>query len=179
MTKHFPDDMLTIPLGRPVTPRRCRPSWCSWPATSRRYATGAEFVMDGGLVTTSRTEASRAPTAAIAPPPAVRRRGVGHSLTVGTVTVRSAAPDRVQRQLHGVRGETVELQTAVPGSGRPPSWVRVTDTTLDRARLRSIHAHRRSTEAVYPDGRLRRLARPPGGGRLVLSQLSTTGGTTR
>ncbi len=42
MTKHFPDDMVTVAAGPArAGPKRCRPSWCSWPATSRRSSTGA------------------------------------------------------------------------------------------------------------------------------------------
>jgi len=51
MTAHLPEDLVTIPLGRPGEVREVstfvlfRASDESW------YATGTEFVMDGGLVT--------------------------------------------------------------------------------------------------------------------------------
>lgn len=50
MTKFFPDDMLTIPLGRPGQPDEVSSFVVFLASDESRYATGAEFVMDGGLV---------------------------------------------------------------------------------------------------------------------------------
>lgn len=50
MTKFFPDDMLTIPLGRPGQPDEVSTFVVFLASDESRYATGAEFVMDGGLV---------------------------------------------------------------------------------------------------------------------------------
>jgi 3alpha(or 20beta)-hydroxysteroid dehydrogenase len=50
MTKHFPDNMLTIPLGRPGQPDEVATFVVFLASDESRYATGAEFVMDGGLV---------------------------------------------------------------------------------------------------------------------------------
>jgi 3alpha(or 20beta)-hydroxysteroid dehydrogenase len=50
MTKHFPDDMLTIPLGRAGQPDEVATFVVFLASDESRYATGAEFVMDGGLV---------------------------------------------------------------------------------------------------------------------------------
>lgn len=51
MTKHFPDDMLTAPLGRPGQPEEVSPFVVFLASDESSFATGAEFVMDGGLVT--------------------------------------------------------------------------------------------------------------------------------
>jgi 3alpha(or 20beta)-hydroxysteroid dehydrogenase len=50
MTKHFPDNMLTIPLGRPGQSDEVSTFVVFLASDESRYATGAEFVMDGGLV---------------------------------------------------------------------------------------------------------------------------------
>ena len=50
MTKHFPDDMVTIPLGRPGQSEEVATFVVFLASDESRYATGAEFVMDGGLV---------------------------------------------------------------------------------------------------------------------------------
>jgi 3alpha(or 20beta)-hydroxysteroid dehydrogenase len=50
MTKHFPDNMLTIPLGRPGQSDEVATFVVFLASDDSAYATGAEFVMDGGLV---------------------------------------------------------------------------------------------------------------------------------
>jgi 3alpha(or 20beta)-hydroxysteroid dehydrogenase len=50
MTKHFPDNMLRIPLGRPGESDEVSTFVVFLASDESRYATGAEFVMDGGLV---------------------------------------------------------------------------------------------------------------------------------
>ncbi|MGZ8802314.1 MAG: glucose 1-dehydrogenase, partial [Mycobacterium sp.] len=50
MTKHFPDNMLRIPLGRPGQPEEVATFVVFLASDESRYATGAEFVMDGGLI---------------------------------------------------------------------------------------------------------------------------------
>ncbi|TFV54567.1 glucose 1-dehydrogenase [Mycobacterium sp. PS03-16] len=50
MTKFFPDDMLTIPLGRPGQSDEVASFVVFLASDESRYATGAEFVMDGGLI---------------------------------------------------------------------------------------------------------------------------------
>lgn len=50
MTKHFPDNMLRIPLGRPGQPEEVATFVVFLASDESRYSTGAEFVMDGGLV---------------------------------------------------------------------------------------------------------------------------------
>jgi 3alpha(or 20beta)-hydroxysteroid dehydrogenase len=50
MTKHFPDNMLTIPLGRPGQSDEVSTFVVFLASDESRYATGAEFVIDGGLV---------------------------------------------------------------------------------------------------------------------------------
>ena len=51
MTKHLPDDMVTIPLGRPAKSVEIS-TWVVFLASDESsYATGSEFVVDGGLVT--------------------------------------------------------------------------------------------------------------------------------
>ncbi|MBX7451692.1 3-alpha-(or 20-beta)-hydroxysteroid dehydrogenase [Mycobacterium sp. THAF192] len=49
MTKHFPDNMLRIPLGRPGQPDEVATFVVFLASDESRYSTGAEFVMDGGL----------------------------------------------------------------------------------------------------------------------------------
>src|SRR5271169_1040197 len=50
MTKHFPDDMVTVPLGRPGVSDEVATFVVFLASDESSYATGAEFVMDGGLV---------------------------------------------------------------------------------------------------------------------------------
>jgi 3alpha(or 20beta)-hydroxysteroid dehydrogenase len=50
MTKFFPDDMLTIPLGRPGQSDEVATFVVFLASDESRYATGSEFVMDGGLI---------------------------------------------------------------------------------------------------------------------------------
>jgi len=50
MTKHFPDNMLRIPLGRPGQPDEVATFVVFLASDESRYSTGAEFVVDGGLV---------------------------------------------------------------------------------------------------------------------------------
>lgn len=50
MTKYFPDNMLTIPLGRPGQSDEVSTFVVFLASDESRYATGAEFVMDGGVV---------------------------------------------------------------------------------------------------------------------------------
>jgi 3alpha(or 20beta)-hydroxysteroid dehydrogenase len=50
MTKHIPDDMVTVPLGRPGAPMEVSTFVLFLASDESSYATGAEFVMDGGLV---------------------------------------------------------------------------------------------------------------------------------
>ena len=51
MTAKIPDDMVTIPLGRPAEPREVSTFVVFLASDEAAYATGSEFVMDGGLVT--------------------------------------------------------------------------------------------------------------------------------
>ncbi|MBO0866705.1 MAG: glucose 1-dehydrogenase [Mycobacterium sp.] len=51
MTKHLPDDMVTIPLGRPAESREVSTFVLFLASDESSYATGSEFIMDGGLVT--------------------------------------------------------------------------------------------------------------------------------
>jgi 3alpha(or 20beta)-hydroxysteroid dehydrogenase len=50
MTKHFPDDMVTVPLGRPGVSEEVATFVLFLASDESSYSTGAEFVMDGGLV---------------------------------------------------------------------------------------------------------------------------------
>jgi 3alpha(or 20beta)-hydroxysteroid dehydrogenase len=50
MTKHFPDDMVTVPLGRPGVSEEVATFVVFLASDESSYATGAEFVMDGGLI---------------------------------------------------------------------------------------------------------------------------------
>ena len=51
MTKHFPDDMVPVPLGRPGQSEEVATFVVFLASDESSFATGAEFVMDGGLVT--------------------------------------------------------------------------------------------------------------------------------
>jgi 3alpha(or 20beta)-hydroxysteroid dehydrogenase len=51
MTKHLPDDMVTIPLGRPAESREISTFVVFLASDESAYATGSEFIVDGGLVT--------------------------------------------------------------------------------------------------------------------------------
>lgn len=50
MTKHLPDDMVMAPMGRPGTPEEVATFVLFLASDESSFATGAEFVMDGGLV---------------------------------------------------------------------------------------------------------------------------------
>ena len=50
MTKYFPDDMVTAPLGRPGKPEEVSTFVVFLASDESSFATGAEFVVDGGLV---------------------------------------------------------------------------------------------------------------------------------
>ncbi|MCH9709713.1 MAG: SDR family oxidoreductase, partial [Actinomycetia bacterium] len=50
MTKYFPDNMLRIPLGRPGQPDEVSTFVVFLASDESRYSTGAEFIMDGGLI---------------------------------------------------------------------------------------------------------------------------------
>ncbi|MBV8930496.1 MAG: glucose 1-dehydrogenase [Mycobacteriaceae bacterium] len=51
MTADIPDDMVIIPLGRPAEPSEVSTFVVFLASDESSYATGSEFVMDGGLVT--------------------------------------------------------------------------------------------------------------------------------
>ncbi|GAA4637999.1 glucose 1-dehydrogenase [Mycolicibacterium sediminis] len=51
MTKHFPDDMVTAPLGRPGQSEEVATFVVFLASDESSFSTGAEFVVDGGLVT--------------------------------------------------------------------------------------------------------------------------------
>jgi 3alpha(or 20beta)-hydroxysteroid dehydrogenase len=50
MTKHFPDDMVTAPLGRPGKSEEVSTFVVFLASDESSFATGAEFVVDGGLI---------------------------------------------------------------------------------------------------------------------------------
>ncbi len=50
MTANIPDDMVMIPLGRPADPSEVSTFVLFLASDESSYATGSEFVMDGGLV---------------------------------------------------------------------------------------------------------------------------------
>lgn len=51
MTKHFPDDMVTAPLGRPGQSEEVATFVVFLASNESSFSTGAEFIVDGGLVT--------------------------------------------------------------------------------------------------------------------------------
>ncbi|MEZ0050022.1 3alpha(or 20beta)-hydroxysteroid dehydrogenase [Mycobacterium sp. MAA66] len=51
MTEHFPDDMVTTPLGRPGRSDEVATFVVFLASDESSFATGSEFVVDGGLVT--------------------------------------------------------------------------------------------------------------------------------
>jgi 3alpha(or 20beta)-hydroxysteroid dehydrogenase len=51
MTAHLPEDMVTIPLGRPAEPEEVSKFIVFLASDESSYSTGSEFIMDGGLVT--------------------------------------------------------------------------------------------------------------------------------
>ncbi len=50
LTEHFPDDLIPIPLGRPGTPEEVANFVLFLASDESSFATGAEFVVDGGTV---------------------------------------------------------------------------------------------------------------------------------
>jgi 3alpha(or 20beta)-hydroxysteroid dehydrogenase len=50
MTEGIPDDLVTIPMGRPAEPSEVSTFVLFLASDESSYATGSEFVMDGGLV---------------------------------------------------------------------------------------------------------------------------------
>jgi 3alpha(or 20beta)-hydroxysteroid dehydrogenase len=50
MTKHLPEDMVIVPLGRPGEPNEVSTFVLFLASDESSYSTGSEFVMDGGVV---------------------------------------------------------------------------------------------------------------------------------
>ncbi|MGV9677111.1 glucose 1-dehydrogenase [Nocardia sp. NPDC003482] len=51
MTENIPDDLVTIPLGRPAEPEEVATFILFLASDESAYSTGSEFIVDGGLVT--------------------------------------------------------------------------------------------------------------------------------
>ncbi|GAA5064830.1 glucose 1-dehydrogenase [Nocardia callitridis] len=51
MTENIPDDLVTIPLGRPAEPKEVATFVLFLASDESAYSTGSEFIVDGGLVT--------------------------------------------------------------------------------------------------------------------------------
>ncbi|MET8649370.1 MULTISPECIES: glucose 1-dehydrogenase [Nocardia] len=51
MTANIPDDLVTIPLGRPAEPEEVATFVLFLASDESSYSTGSEFIVDGGLVT--------------------------------------------------------------------------------------------------------------------------------
>ena len=51
MTKHFPDDMVSAPLGRPGRPEEVATFVVFLASDESSFSTGSEYVVDGGLIT--------------------------------------------------------------------------------------------------------------------------------
>ena len=51
MTKHFPDDMVSAPLGRPGRPEEVATFVVFLASDESSFTTGSEYVVDGGLIT--------------------------------------------------------------------------------------------------------------------------------
>lgn len=51
MTANIPDDLVTIPLGRPAEPEEVSTFVLFLASDESSYSTGSEFIVDGGLVT--------------------------------------------------------------------------------------------------------------------------------
>lgn len=51
MTKHFPDDMVGAPLGRPGQPEEVATFIVFLASDESSFSTGSEYVVDGGLIT--------------------------------------------------------------------------------------------------------------------------------
>lgn len=51
MTKHLPDDMVTAPMGRAGTPEEVATFVVFLASDESSFSTGAEYVVDGGLIT--------------------------------------------------------------------------------------------------------------------------------
>ena len=51
MTKHFPDDLVGAPLGRPGKPEEVATFVVFLASDESSFSTGSEFVVDGGLIT--------------------------------------------------------------------------------------------------------------------------------
>ncbi|MFF0490924.1 glucose 1-dehydrogenase [Nocardia sp. NPDC004068] len=51
MTENIPDDLVTIPLGRPAEPEEVATFVLFLASDESAYSTGSEFIVDGGLVT--------------------------------------------------------------------------------------------------------------------------------